>query len=482
MMKEAEQQPITQDLEQDPVTRFLLKEGLSVATLCLKVGKEVLKRKHEQLMSGYIHASEYVQAENNVTRAVRLCVQNLAKEGLLRFYEVELDGSRLLFVQFTEMGMKLAKKIRFERSGEAERSGECLENALKSIWQQKVSNNLKPVATLEEVIETLWDQTHQHYEDDRELFNECWTRKKLIAEMRKRGYKLIEEKVNGERIKVYDLYTDKERMEDLKEALSHIRERGLQEVDAQTILEALWSTCGERFRSKEIFKRVWDEKRIDRTMGVLDVKSVLKRQGLVSALNNFSAKNLAADEVLEGVVNDLKAEKKAFVTVEEILDKLRPQMPQLCEGGKEILKRQWIRRKIVEEMRKKGYRYVRKRDADELKLGFELYSREEQLRDLKRALVHIRQKHLWTATVEEIREALRETCGGKFATKEEFDQTWNAIRIGLLMYALGFKRSHKRSKWCDFRQVNGIETVKWHCAFLWTYDLRTVPDDESVEW
>jgi len=180
--------------------------------------------------------------------------------------------SKVPYWELTDRGRILARRIRFETE-ELIRDA-YFEEALRRLWREKVAAGLPPAATAGEVLEALWSVVRDLYEGSRELFEGAWSRKRIGAEMRRRGYELVRMRLDGNVMWAFMLYRVEERLEDLKKALELLRQRGITTPNTGQIREALWETCREKLQTREAFEKVWTAENIGRLMRRLGAKRI----------------------------------------------------------------------------------------------------------------------------------------------------------------------------------------------------------------
>lgn len=175
-------------------------------------------------------------------------------------------------------------------------------------------------------------------------------------------------------------------------------------------------------------------------------------------------------EHLKSAVEELKG--KSYATPDEILEAVWRREKDLFDEDRGLFSRYWNRTTLGREMKKMGYRLCQVRCNGKRIWTYELYSKEERIRDLKRALSLVRKRY-WRATTEDIRKALWHICGSKLVSREVFEKVWNEKQIGEYMQKeLKFKRFLKRSN----ESIKGEpDYIFWHY-----YDIRDVPPGEDV--
>jgi DNA-binding MarR family transcriptional regulator len=215
---------------------------------------------------------KYAARRNAVERAVR----QLCRKGLVACHRSRFRGKVRVSYTLTGEGELLAKKLRFEEKVEGlKREGKLeeelkgqLETALKSL-RQRLSEEQKPfLATPNDVLGALW-QTHKTwYEEELNIFNEFWNKRKLGKMMAKLGYRLTTRKeVEGKRTWAYDLRQSDD-VFDMTAALAYLRKAmHLSHVDYWCVLAALWLTTGkQKYPSKEALMAYWTRERVGRVI------------------------------------------------------------------------------------------------------------------------------------------------------------------------------------------------------------------------
>ncbi|MEM4521043.1 MAG: tyrosine-type recombinase/integrase, partial [Candidatus Bathyarchaeia archaeon] len=225
---------------------------------------------------------------NRAVKRVWECLHTLLRKGLVRrvFLSMFLGSrwqarSKVSYWELTDRGRIIARRIRFEVKREDEVEGlirgAYFEEALRRLWREKVAAGLPPAATAGEVLEALWSVVRDLYEGSRELFEGAWSRKRIGVEMRRRGYRQVQIRLNGEVTWVYMLYGVEERLHDLGRALELLRQRGITTPNTGQIREALWETCREKLQTREAFEKVWTAENIGRLMRRLGAKRIRAR-------------------------------------------------------------------------------------------------------------------------------------------------------------------------------------------------------------
>lgn len=150
-------------------------------------------------------------------------------------------------------------------------------------------------------------------------------------------------------------------------------------------------------------------------------------------------------------------EKGPHATLDEVYAELKRVSLDLYGVDERTVEKHWSTRTLGKELRKMGCRLARKRDGGDAKWVCDLQPSPPDAEDLKRALESLGAPIL---TMTSIREALWDTCGHRFSTREAFEREWSERKIGKLLRKLGAER---RQKW-----LRGQNTRTW------IYDIRKI--------
>jgi len=223
----------------------------------------------EYVARGCMELEVLVRNFRGLFEAVRRCMRMMEERDLLlRVIVTPKERFPLIIYKLSPRGRLLAKMLRFEKSGKVKvdaSADELIEKAVKVLREEKAKNGQPPYATATEILEKLWQLSPELYENERRIFDKYWNKKKL-GEKLKEKCELVEKTLNGKRIRVYELYSRKEKSADLQAALVSIRRENFWRATTEDIKDALWKVCGAKFASKEVFEKVWNERLIGRLM------------------------------------------------------------------------------------------------------------------------------------------------------------------------------------------------------------------------
>lgn len=152
-------------------------------------------------------------------------------------------------------------------------------------------------------------------------------------------------------------------------------------------------------------------------------------------------------------------EKGPHATLDEVYAELQRVSLDLYGVDERTVEKRWSRRTLGKELREMGCRLIRTRGGGGAKWVYDLQPRGNppDAEDLKRALESLNAP---TLTMTSIREALWNTCGHRFSTREAFEREWSERKIGKLLRQLGAER---RQKW-----LRGQNTR------IWIYDISKI--------
>ncbi|MCS7114102.1 MAG: hypothetical protein RMJ15_04145 [Nitrososphaerota archaeon] len=127
----------------------------------------------------------------NVKRAMRkLAARNILLESLWK-----AKGRPVVRYTLSPIGRSLAKTLRFKEKCDSEKGrGELIEAALNRLREEKRKEGRPAYATTDEILEELKQTSIELYRVNRDTVEKYWNRKKLGAELKKRGYKLVKKR------------------------------------------------------------------------------------------------------------------------------------------------------------------------------------------------------------------------------------------------------------------------------------------------
>jgi len=221
------------------------------------------------LAQGAVELDTVATRYKNLHNSIRRCMKGMEGLDLLLRVVIPLKGRPpLILYRPSPKGRLLAKTLRFENSGKAKvdaMADELIEKAVEALREEKARAGQPPYATATEILEKLWQLSPELYENERRIFDKYWNKTKLGEKMKEK-YELVKKTLNGKRIRVYELYSRKEKSADLQAALVAIRRKNFWRATTEEIKGALWKICGAKFASKEVFEKVWNERLIGRLM------------------------------------------------------------------------------------------------------------------------------------------------------------------------------------------------------------------------
>ncbi|MEM2778304.1 MAG: hypothetical protein QXH00_06410 [Candidatus Jordarchaeales archaeon] len=232
----------------------------------------------QMVAQGAMSAQKVKNEVKSHEEKVKQCMKRMAANNLLLEVIRRVEGKHRTWYKLSPLGRSIAVALRYEKMDEDER-GKLLEKALEKLRDKRLKEGqpaLAAYATADEILEELLSLTPEIRGAGEVIFRRIWNRRKLAKEMRKRGYRLIQQSVNSKRMWFYDLskpYAFEEKLEDLKRALD---EAGMPIVSTREIREALWKVCGHKFGSKAFFEKEWSVRKIGRLMRKLGARRFRK--------------------------------------------------------------------------------------------------------------------------------------------------------------------------------------------------------------
>jgi hypothetical protein len=187
---------------------------------------------------------------------------------------IVLGARKFTGFRLSVLGRKVAKRLRFETRLDELRKveGEHLDSAVREVRKEFLRLGQPPLATPEQILEALWNATSEWYERDRKTFEEYWTKRKLGAEMKRKGYRLIRRRQNGKNAWAYGLVKEEQNLQELKAALLYLHRLGFSNVEVPHIQTAIWLLWKDVYASPEVVKSFWNGKTTGNLMRKLGFK------------------------------------------------------------------------------------------------------------------------------------------------------------------------------------------------------------------
>lgn len=246
---------------------------------------KLMEEEEKPLMTGAVTPWDFARRHGYFKKSVLRCLQRL--DG---FVEVcRLRRRERVWVRLTDRGRALA--IQYAAPEQQ------LDAAVAHLRKVCAERGQPPFATAEELLEAVWNCSVH----DRRLFEKVWNKRKLCAEMRKRGYRVFLKKVDGKRVRFYVLVPGQADVEDIVAAIARLKNAGLEKASVDDILAALWETAGHKFPDKTALALYWTEKRVGKTMRALGVEQKRDKHKRFYVINGSRQKMTVQVEGAGGV-------------------------------------------------------------------------------------------------------------------------------------------------------------------------------------